>query len=119
MRTFGLVLVAALVVSAAAAEAQVLCVELRGGRKRAATSSSATEARAKPASKRWRFRLAPPGHRDPQDRLAQRGRRGLRGWQGRGALRGWQGRGAPPGHRDPQDRLARPDRTPRRWNTPS
>src|SRR5262249_58777660 len=31
MRTFGLVLVAALVVSATAAEAQVLCVELRGG----------------------------------------------------------------------------------------
>jgi hypothetical protein len=32
MRTFGLVLVAALVVSATAAEAQVLCVELRGGK---------------------------------------------------------------------------------------
>src|SRR5262245_46484516 len=31
MRTFGLVLVAALVVGATAAEAQVLCVELRGG----------------------------------------------------------------------------------------
>jgi Collagen triple helix repeat (20 copies) len=33
MRTFGLVLVAALVVSAPAAEAQVLCVELRGNAK--------------------------------------------------------------------------------------
>jgi hypothetical protein len=33
MRTFGLVLVAALVVSATAAEAQVFCVELRGGPK--------------------------------------------------------------------------------------
>src|SRR5262245_10841522 len=33
MRTFGLVLVAALVVSATAVEAQVLCVELRGGAK--------------------------------------------------------------------------------------
>ena len=32
MRTFGLVLVAALVVSATAAEAQVLCVELKGGK---------------------------------------------------------------------------------------
>ena len=32
MRTFGLVLVAALVVSATAAEAQVLCVELGGGK---------------------------------------------------------------------------------------
>jgi len=56
MRTFGLVLVAALVVSATAAEAQVLCVELRGGRQRATTSSSATEARAKKASESWRFR---------------------------------------------------------------
>ena len=32
MRTFGLVLVGALVVSATAAEAQVLCVELKGGK---------------------------------------------------------------------------------------
>src|SRR4030095_7453378 len=32
MRTFGLVLVAALVVSATAAEAQVLCVEIKGGK---------------------------------------------------------------------------------------
>src|SRR5262249_33375709 len=103
MRTFGLVLVAALVVSATAAEAQVFCVELRGGPKtrrdvkfRDGSTCKAHEREAVP-----RGFAAPVGPTGPVGPAGPQGPEGLAGAGGPAGQQGPTGLTGPTGQNAP------------------
>src|SRR5215472_6669082 len=98
MRTFGLVLVAALVVSATAAEAQVLCVELKGGK----ATRRDVKFRDGSTCKKGELELAVParnltvsGPAGPQGPTGPAGPAGLAGAQGPAGVAGPPGQNAP------------------------
>jgi hypothetical protein len=109
MRTFGLVLVAALVVSATVAEAQVLCVELRGGGKtrrdvkfRDASTCKAGEREVAVPS----FAAGPQGPTGPAGPAGPQGPEGLAGAGGPAGPQGPTGLAGPPGQNAPAQEWA-------------
>src|SRR5262245_12088301 len=110
MRTFGLVLVAALVVSATAAEAQVLCVELRGGGK----TRRDVKFRDGSTCKAGERMVVPLGFAAPQGPTGPAGPAGLAGPAGPAGLAGpagpagLAGAGGPAGSQGPTGPAGQP-----------
>jgi hypothetical protein len=99
VRTFGLVLVAALVVSAAAAEAQVLCVELRGGAKTRRDVKFRDGSTCKAGEQEV---AVPPGPAGPQGPTGPAGPAGPQGPEGLAGARGPEGLAGAGGPAGPQ-----------------
>src|SRR5262245_24818406 len=103
MRTFGLVLVAALVVSAPAAEAQVFCVELRGGPKTRRDVKFRDGSTCKPHEREAvpRGFAAPVGPTGPVGPAGPQGPEGLAGAGGAAGPQGPTGLTGPTGQNAP------------------